>query len=600
MPRQRVQVDSGLRPVPLIAPARPVDTFVKSTAGVQLEQLARGLSTMAPALGQLSSVVAEQRNKTETEAGIAKASEINQSGKTMAQAVRDGTIPAAASPFFMAGLHEQLGRVSADRWQRDLSTAMASDDNLMDSTRMSDFDHFTSSHLAQWTKDNVGDNTDPFFQRGFNSRADAYLADAGRTFAAQINGNVVKHSGDAISAEAFNITTSETNKGTSPAAIAISLTQIGLDAYLHGKSWAVINRLLAGSVIDAAVKLRRLDVLNLLDTMSGGPGAKLSSLPDVRDQIEKATEFISGHNQTQQRLDREQVEVNKKAQIEFLNSTAISRMTASPTPNRVDITDIFRQLNTLDSREAMQLLGIQDALSSHMYQTDPDAAAHAWVRIETLPPTDPTYFRINDANALLAQKKITLAVYNQMASAIHQRDANGGNGSLISDQTFQQASATLEGLFVSHFGDTQEARNKAELAKADYTQWYIAQRATLKGMAEGQMQQALHEKRLEIFRLRSDTFSTRKLNNMPESIAVLPNGPSLPDWHSQTIADASQISNLYHEFTDINSGERTTWSRQAQFIIQHAFSDLPPETKLTKGMIRQMVLTQLALSRQGR
>src|ERR1043166_7835872 len=172
--RQRLQVDSGI-PQPELRPAAsPIDTFVHTDAGQQTEQLAQGLAQLSPALGRFSDVLTEKQAQADYEAGSQKARELSQSAKSFKDAIQAGKITPNQSPWFMAGLKEQFGRLAADRMNFEFLTAAAQDENLQTTTNPADFDAFYSKFLGQWQQNNLDpDSRDRFFEKGFGSKSDA-------------------------------------------------------------------------------------------------------------------------------------------------------------------------------------------------------------------------------------------------------------------------------------------------------------------------------------------------------------------------------------------------------------------------------------------
>src|SRR5690349_4134216 len=130
MPKQRVQVDSGFGPASLQPAAKPVDTFVQTAEGKSLDQLAQGLAQVAPALGRFSDTLAKRKAEGDYAAGEQKARELTQSAKSFRDAIRSGKITPDQSPWFMAGLHEQFGRLAADRMNFDMMNAVSQDEGL--------------------------------------------------------------------------------------------------------------------------------------------------------------------------------------------------------------------------------------------------------------------------------------------------------------------------------------------------------------------------------------------------------------------------------------------------------------------------------------
>src|ERR1041385_4497116 len=139
MPKQRLQVDSGISAPALKPAASPVETFVQPNAGKQVEQLAQGLATLAPSLGHLSDVLSQRKSEADFSAGQQKARELAQNAKDFKEAIRQGKITPNQSPWFMAGLREQFGRLAADRMNFEMLTAAGEEGHFQTTTHPDGF-----------------------------------------------------------------------------------------------------------------------------------------------------------------------------------------------------------------------------------------------------------------------------------------------------------------------------------------------------------------------------------------------------------------------------------------------------------------------------
>lgn len=283
MPKERLQVDSGIRPVPLTPVASPVDTFRRTDAGAQLAQLAQGLSTLEPSLARFTAGYTERVNQEQQVAGETAARKFAEQGKTYAQAIKDGLIPRGSSPFFVAGFKEQFGRVTADRWQSDLTLAVAKDDKLRTTTNLEDFDSFVQQHRKDWMQANVDpSNRDQFFETGFGHRADAYLTDARRQFASQLAARVERFSEDAHFQEVKKHVLDNFGKFTDDQ-IAADITQLNDDVVAQGRDGTAVNQVTVRAIAAAALERaqmgdhRALQILDLLQKVKGGK-------PDARGE----------------------------------------------------------------------------------------------------------------------------------------------------------------------------------------------------------------------------------------------------------------------------------------------------------------------------
>src|ERR1051325_3444751 len=271
MPKQRLQVDSGISAPALKPAASPVETFVQPNAGKQVEQLAQGLAMRVLSLVHLSDVLSQRKSEADFSAGQQKARELAQNAKDFKEAIRQGKITPNQSPWFMAGLREQFGRLAADRMNFEMLSAAAQDDTLQSSVNPADFDSFVQKFTQQWQHDNLNEgDRDLHFEQGFGSKADAYVADAQREFAAQLAGRVVKFAGDGHFSEVINNVMTEWGRHTSPEQIGAGITDLNDAAIARGMSGDLVNQMTVDAVIAVAKRTNDSSLLGLLDHIRSG------------------------------------------------------------------------------------------------------------------------------------------------------------------------------------------------------------------------------------------------------------------------------------------------------------------------------------------
>jgi len=574
MPQQRLQVDSPTGPARLATPASPVDTFAPDTASAQkLDQLAQGLSTLSPALGRLSDTLAERQAASDQQAGAQKARELAASAKSFKEAVDAGRLLPSQSPWFMAGLREQFGRLAADHQAADFTVAMAKDPNMQSTTNPEDFDKFYSQFSQQWSQQNLGDSDtqDPHFIKGFGARSDAYLVDARQQFSSQLAGRVVRVAGDQQFSEALNSILTELGRGTSQEAIGQSLTQLNDEAVARGVDGTLVNQMTSEAIIQAAKRLGDQNVLGLLDQVHSGPAlatgtrATLGTTRFGADARDKAIDDIGAENQA--RANRQyQIEERGKAQaVDAIFTQATQALEAADDPHNADLSTYRAQLETVAPEKVPMLFQMQDAWNSHELKDDPTVVASLFRRIYTQDPGEaPT--SIEDASAVLADRKMSIPTYREMVNDIQQRQEHGSP--IDRDPLLKQGQQQVKSMFVSEFGfDTPDMRRRAEEAVDEFTMRYIRWRTGPgKDATEEQARTWIHDARTSVFASKSSASDLRDFKKIPQANL----GPSVPDASKQLVTDPSNIRLVQQEFDEIVSRKRSQFSSSAIQVLNYA------------------------------
>lgn len=569
MPRQRIQVDSGI-PTPVLKPAAaPVDTFVQPAAGKDLEQLAQGLAQLSPALGRFSDVIAKQTADADFSKGQQKARDLAQSATSFRDAIRSGAIMPSESPWFMAGLHEQFGRLAADRMNFDLMNAMTQDENLQTTTDPADFDKFLTQFTGQWQKDNLdATQRDSHFDQGFGAKSDAYIADAQRTFASQLGSRVQHFAGDGHFSEVMNTILTESGRHTSPDQIALDISGL-MDRAVNGmgSSGELINQRTVDAVVATAKRLNDSSILDLLDHIQTGKADKSGNRPSLAttkygaDASDQAGQDIATENaQRQSAVWAAHQHAKEQATSSVFNDfvsgaanmgAAISRLTALG-----------------DGDKVTTLYQIGDAMRDHTYVDDPRTVASLFRRIHSVDSGE-TYTTVDEASRALAQKSITAQTYRSVVSDLDERERNGGVDPLEHDGLFKRGRTELYQLFVDEFGtNTQQTRFRGGNARDQFYMDYVNYRhGQGKDATAQQSEQWLIEEKRVLFARFADKTNFGEAGQAP---APTGGGPLLPNPAKEPLALPSDIEALAQEWTDVTRGRRNSLSARSMFILQYS------------------------------
>jgi hypothetical protein len=588
MPKQRLQVDSGISAPALKPAASPVETFVQPNAGKQVEQLAQGLATLAPSLGHLSDVLSQRKSEADFSAGQQKARELAQNAKDFKEAIRQGKITPNQSPWFMAGLREQFGRLAADRMNFEMLSAAAQDDTLQSSVNPADFDSFVQKFTQQWQHDNLNEgDRDLHFEQGFGSKADAYVADAQRQFAAQLAGRVVKFAGDGHFSEVINNVMTEWGRHTSPEQIGAGITDLNDAAIARGMSGDLVNQMTVDAVIAVAKRTNDSSLLGLLDHIRSGKQDSKGNRPVLSTtrygaaQMDDAENQIAADNQAANNRAYETQQRTKDRAAEGIIGNAVSMLENSRDPHSLDLKALRDQMASVAPEKVNMLYQLQDAWSDRTLSDEPLQVASAFRRIYTQNEGEHAT-SIEEAAAMLAHRQITIPTYQTLVNEIQQRDAQG-QSPIERDPLFKAGQRQMRTMFVSEFGfDKPAMRQRAEEAVDEFSMRYIRWRSGPgKEATDPEIRQFIHDTRLEVFRAKSGVMEVRDFNDIPQANM----GPQAPDPAKMLVTDPSNVTMLDSELQDLIGGKRNGFSPQALSVLQYI--GIPPTLNAVQHFIQQ-------------
>lgn len=590
MPKQRLQVDSGIAPASLQPAAKPVDTFIQTAEGKSLDQLAQGLATLAPALGRFSDTLAKRKAEGDYAAGEQKARELAQSAKSFRDAVASGKITPDQSPWFMAGLHEQFGRLAADRMNFDMMNAVSQDEGLQTTTNPGDFDTFMSQFIGQWQKTNLDPSQrDSHFDQGFGAKSDAYVADAQRTFASQLSSRVTRFAGDGHFSEVMNTVLTESGRHTSAETMAADITGL-MDRAVNGmgSNGELINQRTVDAVVAAAKRLNDTSILDLLDHIQTGKADKSGNRPSLAttrygaNAVDQAGQDIATESAQRQSA--------AWAAHQRQKDVAVSSVFNDFVSGNADTQSSIQRLTALGEGEKVTtLLQIGDAMRDHTYTDNPYTVASLFRRIHSVDPGE-AYTTVEEASRALAQKTITAQTYRSVVSDLDERERNGGVDPLEHDGFFKRGRSELYQLFVDEFGtNTQQTRFRGGNARDQFYMDYINYRRGQgkDATSQGAQQWLIEEKRVLFARFADKT----NFGEAGQAPAPTGSGPQLPDPAKEPMALPADIEALAQEWTDVASHKRNSLSTRSLFILQYSHIANDP------AAISQFIVQQRKLGR---
>jgi hypothetical protein len=490
MPKKpRVQVDTGLRPEPLRPVTRPVDTYVRPNPNSQLTQLAGALAELSPKLGRYAGVVGEQQASKDKSAGEAFARDLSASGTAYADAVKSKQLPPNASPWFMAGLRESYGRISAGKWSSDFRAAVGANEGLSASTSLEAFDAFYGEHRTKWLEENVGANVrDQYFETGFGNKSQAYYEAMRDQFAAQTVQNTWAQSSEALQVEISqhldNVIGNDVLVKMPAEQVAASIAEFMTSRIRnYGMDGSLVNKATAQAVVQWAVNNEDITALELLRKIPGGTkGSNLLNITGVGEMYDKGREDIARWSQFKKSTAEADRKKSQAEQQDAIFSSFISTLENTDQPSSINPTPLIAALvqSGQDPVQATQQVhGMIDVYSNRIYHDDEYVAAGLWADIfGVVNAQDPAFVTQGKLRqAFLVDRALSNQTFNQMSNAIAQRDSSGGGSGRSTDPILEKGFSDLRSLFKQSLGEFENTgdgfrflQGKREL-NAKYAQW---------------------------------------------------------------------------------------------------------------------------------
>lgn len=481
----RMQVDSGLKPERLRPSAAPVDTFTQPTAGSELARLAQGLRQFAPSLDRFTDVLAEKDAAKQTEKGAQKARELEEARITYKEAIKKGLISASDSPWFQVGAKQQFGRAAAGQYARALQAAIEEDPNMQASTDPADFDKFEQKFRQDWLEQNVGENRDTHFEKGFQI-VDGYTMDEGRKFIAAAGGRLEKRAGETFGVLVGQVLDQHWKEGVS---VVAGLINAEMKAYLvdNPKGGRIANLRAVEAVADwARLNYKTLDQEQLgalLKQIDAGPGSKLFGTHEARQMLAEVGDQMVSLRQRDFTQANERDRVAKKEQ-ENTVFRGLTQLFQTQNPQEVNLTPFIEIMKRIDpSPEGVgAIYRLQDVFVKAKSEGDPVVFRDALMRVYGLNNDFPGELTMRQAADLAAAGKLSAAQYSQVVNEIGQRDSGQASGpDKVGGTLFNQFRGILiKKMRVTEFGQNEpEDVARAAEAEREFLKQFIENRGKI-------------------------------------------------------------------------------------------------------------------------
>jgi muramidase (phage lysozyme) len=320
MARQQVREVSA--PSAIQGIATPVNTYVRPVEPGRstLHDLAEGLAAFDSGL---SGYLSKKKAETE-EADAARAIvDFNRNNHVgWAEAVRQGLVPASASPVYMSAYKKSQGNLAGLR----LGDKFAIDYQTWEGRHDADSATY-SAWASQWMSDNVGDEQDPDVLSGLAPHLERTTMGGLSTFMTEREDRVKEGARATTGATITHALTETLDDGRATGttdwdAFWNSTMVIREDALKRGDTAENVDKLIVDSILLQAERTADMDVLKLLDKTLPGQKFAMNYDPKVREAMTQSQNRIAAAQGAMGTDIARQREAQEKAQQEAWKAEA--------------------------------------------------------------------------------------------------------------------------------------------------------------------------------------------------------------------------------------------------------------------------------------
>ena len=601
-------VDAGLPKPEVAVVAQPVESYRTPQVDQQAAQLIDALSRVAPALGALGEIVQTNSNEKNRQAGLDTAAKLYAEGKKYADEVRAGRLPANKSPFFMAGLREQEGRLQADRFYFDFLSAYGNSEEMQTTTDPAAFDNFQRQFFTQWQQDHATDLTqqDPYFLRGFATKADAAISDVQQDFARSLPGRALKTGGDAHFQELYNAILAEQGRHSTREQLINAITAHNDAATARGLPGSVVNKATVDAIVGVAKALHDTSILDLLDprtgVQSGPPGARAtlgstryaSKVLNGDENQPGAYDQIAGEAQTRKSRDWTNQEHEQTTQVEDILREVNARLSSSKDPFNVDLSDLKDRMNRADPTKVSLIDAISQGAVQAVDNTDNPQIVRDLYRRVFDPDQGENYTSYADAAAALQQRGISKPSYTTLLGLIADRDSRDARGER--DPLKAVVQKETERLFANEYGanpDDEVRWRQGQMVAEMIHRYLLYRQGEGKNKTEDQVRtwihQTLDENAPYFFGQSLTGFGDipRARIDSAKPTPPPPAGPQPVDPKKQLVTDSSVIRSIAAEAEQYERGRRSGFSSRTIEVLRR--NGIPPKLDAVKAFLQAQI-----------
>ena len=373
-PVRRIQGVSLIQPV-----AQPTDTYVRPAepSPSPLRDIAEGLSSLDSGMGAFLA----KRKQKQDDADKVRAEAAFNSNNALgwAEAVKQGKVPANASPVFMKAYKAAQGNLAGIQLREKFNGAYLNWDG-----RNSNDPQAFQTFLGDFIKSNV-QTDDPDMLAPLNEHVRQLWADGHQMFTSEsaksvYNGNLNTRA--AISGRSIDAANDEglgSGKGTDYERLWGDLIAQREEALSAGTRREDYDKTLVSTIAAKALEHGDPAMLDLLDKMLPGDTVKMSDYPDYRDVKHDTISKIDTLNR-QRMVDEDARQKKVDTQRERAIQDGIARLLAD-NPNAEVPDDIMKEWARYDGEARTKLIKMKKTLSEGRTFEDPEQVAKLLMEI---------------------------------------------------------------------------------------------------------------------------------------------------------------------------------------------------------------------------
>lgn len=449
---------------------RPVATqaasFETPPAQTPEGQIADALASVAPSLARFGGVLAERANAQAKTEGDARAREMAEQGRTVAEMARKGELPPERNEWFRVGFYETMGRAEGMKYVGDFLEATKKN-GVDKSVDLEAYDQFEREYRAKWLETRFGEDIDAFTANAFGSTVDGQMAGLRNEFARTVGQNLYEENKNQFYAEIVGFGQAYRN-GVYDRDAFLSNVRIAQErqAATGQVPYSDINLWTAQAVAAAALESRDITLLETLDEI--GTDRKSNAVLGQTSygmSLKFETEMqIATIVDAEARKEEAVQKARATSAVRGITAGVVEAVVSNPD---ADLTPFVTELAKIDPASVNDLYRIRDSIVGGQYQDSPHVVQELAVGIHAVRPGGLGYTTQRDLNEAFGNQQITLNTFRSLSKDIEERDANGGTSKLLQNPVVADVRSETRRIFVSEFaglGDQSLVKANGQMA----------------------------------------------------------------------------------------------------------------------------------------
>lgn len=360
---QRYQSEPLDRPIPLMPAASPVDRLLRPVAPTEItgqstaSQLAEALSQINPAIkGFIEQKITAQDDQATAQGRAMRL----QTALNYRDAVSKGIITPDQNPFFVKAWKEQDGKVTADRYNADLTVALATGP-MAANTDPSQIQPQADTFRQNWMKANIDPDSqsNQNFMQGFSAHANAYDMNAMSHQATEVGARMVNQVDQNTHNQIFGILSDGQTRGLTNESMADGINNV-LDTLNLSSAmpYKKSNQVVLDELAEQAYTNKDMRVFGVMNSIKTGSGylgqtkAAQDLMRTTQEHIASALAATDDHSHKMDTWEREDTERSAQANI----NTIINQNDQQGKPTDLaDVADELARLNKANPSAASEM-----------------------------------------------------------------------------------------------------------------------------------------------------------------------------------------------------------------------------------------------------